>query len=371
MKRTMLYALSCILTFAVGYGMYERYSHTRATESVQLPKPTGSFDIGTITYHLIDTQRHERHSQNPNDYRELMLQVWYPARVTAPRQAHDEEKTLYIPSVELESMKKALEEQAHVPANKLGYLDTLRTHSIDHAPILAGNYPVVIFSPGGGATVNLYTSLLEELASQGYIVVGISYPYITNPVIFPDGRILAAPDQPTDQAERRKGREEECRVWIKDIQFVVDQLHAMNADEKSILHNKLDLTHIGAFGHSFGGSASVGVCQVDTRFKAGADIDGKLYDLNQEHPLSTPFMFIVAPHSDETLQPIKDLIKKTTTPTQYNQIPKADHGSFTDLYVIAQWEEPPQLDPLEGIQITRKYIVDFFDTYLKKQLPPL
>ena len=104
MKRTMLYALSCILTFAVGYGMYERYSHTRATESVQLPKPTGSFDIGTITYHLIDTQRHERHSQNPNDYRELMLQVWYPARVTAPRQAHDEEKTLYIPSVELESV---------------------------------------------------------------------------------------------------------------------------------------------------------------------------------------------------------------------------------------------------------------------------
>ena len=77
-------------------------------------------------------------------------------------------------------------------------------------------------------------------------------------------------------------------------------------------------------------------------------------------------MFIVAPHSDETLQPIKDLIKKATAPTKYNEIPKADHGSFTDLYVIAKWEEPPQLDPLEGIQITRSLLVNFFDTYLKR-----
>jgi len=362
MKKSIAYALSCILTFAVGYGMYEAYSHTHATESMQLPKPTGALGIGTTDYHLIDTHRHERHSNNPNDHRELMLQIWYPGRITG-----NEEKALYAHPVIVESVIKQLQEPpAHIPADKLDYLYTLRTHSVKNAPILAGHYPVIIFSPGGGASLNMYTSLLEELASHGYIVVGLNHPYVTDKVIFPDGRIITE-EKIVDQDQRRKNRETECRVWVQDIQFVVDQLLKMNADEKSMLHNKLDLAHLGVFGHSFGGSASVGACQIDTRFKAGADIDGKLYDLNQEQPLRTPFMFIVAPHSDKTLQPIKDLIKNATAPTKYNEIPKADHGSFTDFYVIAKWEEPSQLDPLEGIQITRTLLVNFFDTYLKAQ----
>ncbi|MBP6870301.1 hypothetical protein KBC04_05435 [Candidatus Babeliales bacterium] len=52
-----------------------------ANKSIQLPVPTGSFNVGTATYYLVDTLRKEMHSDNSeHPYRELMVQVWYPAQ---------------------------------------------------------------------------------------------------------------------------------------------------------------------------------------------------------------------------------------------------------------------------------------------------
>lgn len=359
MKRGLAIGLLVLLPF-VAYGMYKAYEH--AAHSVTLPAPTGTLATGTMMYHLVDKTRHERHSKNHNDHRELMLQIWYPAQLKG-----NEQKALYAHDAVIKSIKQALVDQAHAPANTFHYLNSLRTHSVEKAPILAGTYPIIIFSPGAGAPINLYTSLLEELASQGYIVVGINHPYLTDPVVFPDGRIISAPEQPSDQAERRNRRNEEYLVWVKDIEFVADQLMQMNADEKSMLHNHLDFQHLGVAGHSFGGSAAVRVCQEDKRFIAGIDIDGKLYPSNQDQKLTVPFMFLVAPHSKETLQPIKDLIASTTAPTKYVELAGADHGSFTDFYVLARWDKPPELDPLAGIHATRKNIVDFFNEHLKKE----
>ena len=44
------------------------------------PKPTGSYAIGTVTYHWVDLSRPELFTTDPNDHRELMAQVWYPAK---------------------------------------------------------------------------------------------------------------------------------------------------------------------------------------------------------------------------------------------------------------------------------------------------
>jgi len=108
------------------------------------------------------------------------------------------------------------------------------------------------------------------------------------------------------------------------------------------------------------------MCQLEsTSFLAGIDIDGKLHPWHQNQKFKRPFMFIVASHSDETLLPIKEFIKNTAAPVKYVEIAKADHGSFADLYMIAKWKSLPQLDSREGLQITRHYIVDFFDKHLK------
>jgi predicted dienelactone hydrolase len=53
----------------------------------RLPPPTGPYAIGTLTYHWVDAHRGEVFSADPNDQRELMVQIWYPAKKdpSAPR----------------------------------------------------------------------------------------------------------------------------------------------------------------------------------------------------------------------------------------------------------------------------------------------
>ncbi|MCL4517376.1 MAG: hypothetical protein M1379_17645 [Firmicutes bacterium] len=46
----------------------------------KFPRPGGPYQIGTVTYYWVDTSRHEIFSADPNASRELMVQVWYPAK---------------------------------------------------------------------------------------------------------------------------------------------------------------------------------------------------------------------------------------------------------------------------------------------------
>ena len=54
----------------------------------RFPRPSGPYAVGTVTYHWVDAARPEIFTADPNDHRELMVQVWYPAQPTNRRRAH-------------------------------------------------------------------------------------------------------------------------------------------------------------------------------------------------------------------------------------------------------------------------------------------
>ena|ERR1700730_13171598 len=59
----------------------ETYSQSQGNVSVtkvELPAPTGPFSIGARIYNWVDRSRREQASKNPADYRQLIVQVWYP-----------------------------------------------------------------------------------------------------------------------------------------------------------------------------------------------------------------------------------------------------------------------------------------------------
>ena len=62
----------------------------------------------------------------------------------------------------------------------------------------------------------------------------------------------------------------------RDIRFVLDELERANRSNADGLAfaGHLDLAHIGAFGHSFGGVAAAKACQTDRRFTACLNQDG-------------------------------------------------------------------------------------------------
>ncbi len=319
------------------------------------PAPTGKFNVGTTRLHVIDKTRRELHVKNSHS-RELILHILYPA------QAPINQPNYYADSSTLSTIKEDLSKLTSTPADQFTYLNSFKSHSFENAPVALDQptYPILIFSPGWGAPTNLYSSLLEDLASHGYVVVGINYPYVTNPVVFPDGRIIKGVKQLQDPQEKRR----ELETWVQDIDFVIDELLKMNlaTDSNNIFRNKLNTQQIGVFGHSFGGSVSVEACRNNKRCIAGSDIEGKLYT---NEPLKKPFMFISAPHAQEVLQPMKDL-SSASKGSKYIELDGSNHGSFTDLYLIAQFKKDalPALDIIQGIQITRKLLLDFFNKYL-------
>src|SRR5215211_3352780 len=45
----------------------------------RFPDPSGPYEVGTSTYHWVDADRPEVFTDDSDDRRELMVQVWYPA----------------------------------------------------------------------------------------------------------------------------------------------------------------------------------------------------------------------------------------------------------------------------------------------------
>src|SRR5260370_20337274 len=168
------------------------------------------------------------------------------------------------------------------------------------------SYPVVIMRAGASASVLNYSTLAEDLASQGYVVVGFDAPYRTGRVVFPDGRMIGRTEQNNpemcvvpDRAQMERCVSRVLTAWTGDIAFVLDRLTRLNASDSSgKFTGRLDMTRVGVFGHSLGGAVAAQFCHEDSRCKAGIDIDGAPHCSVIQAGLSQPFMFLLINHGD-------------------------------------------------------------------------
>src|SRR6059036_3027213 len=168
------------------------------------------------------------------------------------------------------------------------------------------SYPVVILRAGASAEVWNYSSLAEDLASHGYVVVGFDAPYRTSVVVFPDGRVIRR--RPENNPELVFGRPDSAgrinqllAAWTGDIAFVLDRLEQLNrSDASGRFTGRLDMARVGVFGHSFGGSAAAQFCHDDSRCKAGIDVDGAPLGSVIREGIHRPFMFLLSDHGDSS-----------------------------------------------------------------------
>jgi len=375
------FSMFIFIIFIALWGFY------MTNKSIQLPEPTGSFNVGTATYHLVDTLRKEMHADNvEHPYRELMVQVWYPAQSIG-------NKADYMPPRVHSYIQDIVKNATAATWKGVGYItQNVVTNSYKDVPIACekNTYPVIIFSHGFASINYVHTSLCEELASYGYIVIAPNHTYIADPVEFSDGRIIGMADsvkilQPGSQ-QFDEAMYNEMAVWIEDIKFILDELEKINKhDSKNILTHRLNLNAIGIAGHSFGGMTAHQLCSLDIRIKAGVDMDGALYG-NFNRDVLIPFMFMhVEPemlskqeleiwHIQEEdylkyIEEIRANVAKISASLKNDayivKFTRGDHLTFSDCLLIKQVSKPTMLNPLRGIEITRALLVDFFDKYLK------
>jgi predicted dienelactone hydrolase len=357
---------------------------------IQFPALTGPYPVGKVERHLIDESRPEVFSAAPDDKRELMITIYYPASPPAG----------VSPAPYTEGPIRAV---FVTP----GFLqDSVRAHAFVDVPLAddGARYPVIVFSPGMGFLPILYAPTLEDLASHGYVVVSLSHPYSTAATVFPDGRVVtstaeagsralsAATAKATSDAEFDPVVERIGEVWVADVRFVLDQMEQFNASD-SPFTGRLDLTRVGVIGHSLGGGVAAAAMYEDNRFDAAINMDGTLFGEVATTGVAQPLMLMLSERVPLTAERIKlsgssseayayfQQREAATQATVYEHaapgyrltLDGSTHHTFIGFEPIAARallipaEVVGTIDGARAVGIINDYVVSFFDQHVKGQ----
>jgi dienelactone hydrolase len=348
----------------------------------RLPRPTGPYAVGTRIDYLVDTSRLEDAAGHDHQPRELMIQIWYPAKPSnnpiAPYRRRRETTLLS------------------------SYTAVLPTNSHWNAPVADAlqAFPILLFNPAWNGRRTQNTYLTEELASHGFVVAAIDHTYNSYPIAFPDGRVTGAASVPemenvskttVDRLDAVLGREVEKQA--QDDIFVLNRLDAWDHDRSSPFFQRLDANNAGALGHSLGGSVAALACALDPRIKSTFDMSGPFYGRIENLGLSKPFLLVdegVAPHTRQQLErlppdQLTDAEEDQEYLDQMNASLKtyggywivlhgANHASFTDHILtspIGAWSGAGAIPNDEILKFLRDYAVAFFELTLHHQSSPL
>jgi dienelactone hydrolase len=262
---------------------------------------------------------------------------------------------------------------------------------------------VLLLSPSGFSPL-LLAAIAEELASHGYVVVGVNHTFETAVTVFSDGRVVAMNPSalggalgpqtgPHDEAFRRRAAV--CEYKALDLRFVADHLERMGPDA-GLTAEHLDLGRLAAFGHSFGGNAALEWCRSDPRCRAAANLDGGIWTDVGSVGLPRPALQILADHPEFTLSGADAVqagiatdaawhdaermlardgwraLDRLASPGHTVRISGSSHLSFMDVpFLPAPGESPvagmlaaTSIEPERMWRITSDLLLGFFDRYL-------
>ena len=349
---------------------------------IALPAPTGPFAVGRAIYDWTDEAHADMLAPVPGAKRELLVWIWYPSAAEQSAAMDD-----YVPG----------QMRAAAPAGGLmGFLtrdlSNVHAHSIRDADVSPRqpSYPVVIMRAGASSEVWNYSSLAEDLASHGYVVVGLDAPYRTRAVVFPDGRgMRRMPENNPELCEALEGPEQDRCVnrvltaWTGDMAFVLDRLERLNASDASgKFAGRLDTTRVGVFGHSFGGAQAAQFCHDDSRCKAGIDVDGAPFGSVVTEGIHRPFMFLMSDHSHESDPEAGKILANIQS--IYDRLPAdgrlfiairganhflfSDDGALLKSHIVMGTLRMLGMVGIDGrrqLAVTAYCVHSFFDAYLK------
>ena len=318
----------------------------------EFPEPTGKYTVGDRTFYWTDQNRP---SPNPNaEARRLAVSLWYPSlqEIDNPKPHYDD------------GYAQAWALSKGLPDFLFSHLSNVKTNTEGELSFAKGeHFPVIILSHGMLWNAEMYTGIIEELVSHGYVVAGIDYTYETPLTIFEGERIYwdqSMVDKKNrfnfDSLQKLMSQYQEVQNesiqlellksmndivpykesfdrWSADISFVIDRLTEENTNSSSLIFKKLNMNKLGLLGHSWGGSASVQNASYDGRAKAVANMDGAQWGIAIDTTLHIPLLALFADRDYDTYF--------TPNLVQYSQLSQNDsyaiaikgagHSSYGDL----------------------------------------
>lgn len=331
-----------------------------------LPAPTGRYQVGIRSYHLIDEHRDEWFTEKESDVREYMVTVWYPT------QGNDVSKrAAYMDPITFSWLRdQGPVPLITIPKNAYAFVNPYLYESVE--PVESTTFPVLLFSPGYDGVDRIYTSFIDELVSHGYIVVSMNHPYVSGVTVFPDGRAVYIADRPDNSSEVSEFLKRSQQTVVGDVLHALDVVEALNTSD-ALLSGVFDCSTVGMFGHSFGGAATLNCCVIDDRIQAGFTLDGVVYDEFITESIEDPVLLMCA--ENRFNHSSYDYVWSQFADDAFQVgVEGSAHYGFTDVGVLLSHLLPlipsellgfGTIDPQYLIKVTRRFENAFFDVYLK------
>jgi dienelactone hydrolase len=320
----------------------QSFYRTRTNHLVTLlPTPTGPFAVGIVSMLLTDGTRLNRYGVRTNG--SFMISLWYPAQA--------------LPGIDPERYIDLQLAQGNPDwASRKLVVPHCSSHSDANAPMAAGQRPcpVILYSAGTAGLRKENSAKMEELASHGYVVVGIDQ-FDCYGTVFPDGRYLRSGiGGPSSTVFNHN---------VRDLQFVLGELAKLDAADPRF-QGRLDLERVGSMGFSTGGGAAGEFTRIDDRVKATVFLDAYFQnaDTLKARGMQKPFLALY-----EVSNPLPEFdrlafFNKATNTAYFAQLKGTEHWHFWD---AIPWILTPTASNRRLSMIQNALIVSFFNKHLK------
>lgn len=393
----MKYLKIILLTF-----MFVINNCTFADESSKLLKPTGKYKVSLITKTEINTDicpdyfysvsDEWFYSKSPKHCHLINLLIYYPTLSNST----DYNKYFQYSNLSIENdIKNNKISKENLSRIKALLKDSAKIHGyvLTNKEIVKGQkFPLVIFQPGYDINSSNYENIITNLVSHGYIIVAIDSTY--NQEVFNEEHESSIRPQTefsvSDGIQSMWNKGANIDQDISDFKFVIDQIK--NKKIKNQILESVDVNNIGGLGHSIGAYSVYNNAQKLT-IKAGISLDMVSNKNIIETPANVPipFMFIRPSHANLSELNLYGHISSFNLESNNYLVlmfPENEsfsmHGTFTDISTMKHYKNFIDLLQLsygftfdhtnlgigDGkifIQAVNKYILSFFNKYLKNQ----
>jgi hypothetical protein len=324
----------------------------QAGGDIVLPAPTGSHAVGVATYEWSDRTRIDTLAA-PRGSRVVLGRVWYPAGSVSGM----------TPAPYAEHLDAASNEWTALHSR-------VRTHSYLGAPFANGaaRAPVIVFATGRSTATFDYTLLGEELASHGYIVVGVDSPFHSK-VVLSDGTLapIRFPAMgPSTYPNGFDPAQEPMNTLVSaDLRFVLHRLVALDRED-TLLRGHLDLARVAMGGHSNGGMAGSRACAAEPMCRAFFSIEGMQTREIRLAGTDKPYGLLYSEQtlSFDTLRVFTELRLHARAPFVLYRVDGTGHNSVTDLLYVRPTLFSYPIEPHRGGDVARTIVRAFLDRYL-------
>jgi dienelactone hydrolase len=321
---------------------------------LEVPEPTGDYPVGRTRLSWTDQSRPETHTEDPSDKREVVATLWFPAQAgTGARGGYVERLSRTADGL------VASGELSRAAVRGLRFVRDPARVGAEISPA-KDSYPVVVLSPGNLTNVEFYASIAEDLASHGYLVVGIDHPYQVAAVELAGGKVAVYDAAAGEGLDAAAGK---VRERVADLRFALDHLAEMKAAGDGI-GRRIDLGRIGVMGHSNGGIAAVETCRAEPALGGCLNLDGQMaggpfsYDADAGAP-EQPFMYLT---KEVDLHPaLAARFEAGGAGTYRVVVPSAAHDHFADGALFKPTLNPFDRTPDDVITVVRGFTRSFFD----------